>query len=339
MKTTTLYLGATGILLTAVACGSSAPSPELRTARNVYSQARSSEAVLLNPKGIHEANKALAQAEAAHEDDAGSARERHYAYIATRKSELAIAQASETLAHKEQERAAADYQAGLQHQSEQASRESTQYAEQLNQTQQQLQQNTQELQQREQRVAELQAAAEKAQQQLRQVEAMREEDGRLIISLSGVLFEAGGDKLSSASEGRLDTVAQALTAYPDRSIVIEGHTDDRGSDSTNQMLSQKRADSVRSYLQQRGVPAEQMRAVGRGEAQPVASNDTAEGRANNRRVEVIVEPAGAGVRHSATQPSSGATAQPAATLTSAPEPVESVPATSVGRPTQPAAQK
>jgi outer membrane protein OmpA-like peptidoglycan-associated protein len=236
MKTSTLYLGASGLVLTCLGCGASAPTPELMTARNVYSQARSSEAVLLNPKGVHEAEKALAIAEAAHKDDAGSAAERNYAYIATRKSELAMAQASEALAQKEQQRAASDYQAGLQRDAEQKARENTQYAQQLNQTQQELQQNSQELQQREQKLAELQAAADKAQQQLKQMEAVREEEGRLIISLSGVLFESGGDKLTTSSESRLDTVAQALAAYSDRSIVIEGHTDDRGSDATNQRI-------------------------------------------------------------------------------------------------------
>jgi outer membrane protein OmpA-like peptidoglycan-associated protein len=301
MKTSTLYLGASGLVLSCLACGASAPTPELMTARNVYSQARSSEAVLLNPKGVHEAQKALAIAEAAHKDDAGSATERNYAYIATRKSELAIAQASEALAHKEQQRAAADYQAGLERNSQQTARENTQYAQQLNQTQQQLEQNSQELQQREQKLAELQAAAQKAEEQLKQLEAVREEEGRLIISLSGVLFETGGDRLSQNAESRLDKVAQALTAYPDRSIVVEGHTDATGSDASNQQLSQKRADAVRAYLQQRGVPAEQMRAIGRGESQPIASNDTAEGRANNRRVEVIIEPAN-GQRHSQTEP-------------------------------------
>lgn len=291
MITTRLYLGATGLALLCGACGASAPSPELMTARNVYSQARSSEAAQLNPLGVHEAHKALSVAEAAHEDDPGSARERNYAYIATRKSELAIAQASEALAKKEQERAEAEYRAGLEQRTEQAAQQSTQYAQQLTQTQQELQASAQELAERERKLAELQAASERAQAQLRKMESMREEAGRLIISLSGVLFEAGGNELSAAAQSRLDTVAQALAAYPDRNIVIEGHTDDRGSDATNQQLSQKRADAVRQYLESRGVPAARMRSIGRGESTPVASNDSAEGRANNRRVEVVVEPA------------------------------------------------
>ena len=293
MITTRLYLGATGLALLCGACGAAAPSPELMTARNVYSQARSSEAAQLNPLGVHEAHKALSVAEAAHEDDPGSTRERNYAYIATRKSELAIAQASEALAKKEQERADAEYRVGLEQRSEQAAQQSTQYAQQLTQTQQELQASAQELAERERKLAELQAASERAQAQLRKMESMREEAGRLIISLSGVLFEAGGNQLSAAAQSRLDTVAQALAAYPDRNIVIEGHTDDRGSDATNQQLSQKR-----------GVPAARMRSIGRGEAAPVASNDSAEGRANNRRVEVVVEPATAADsrRPGATEP-------------------------------------
>jgi outer membrane protein OmpA-like peptidoglycan-associated protein len=261
------------------------------TARNVYSQARSSEAAQLNPKGVHEAHKALSVAERAHADDAGSATERHYAYIATRKSELAIAQASQALALKEQQRAEQDYQAALERHSEQMAQESSQYSQQLTQTQEQLQASGEELRAREQKLAELQAAAERAQAQLRQMEAIREEEGRMIISLSGVLFEQGGNQLSASAQARLDTVAQALAAYPDRNIVVEGHTDATGSDATNQDLSQRRADAVRTYLEARGVPAERMRAVGRGESTPIASNDTPEGRANNRRVEVVVEPA------------------------------------------------
>jgi outer membrane protein OmpA-like peptidoglycan-associated protein len=292
MKTATrLYFGASALALASAACGASAPTPELMTARNVYSQARSSEAAQLNPKGVHEAHKALSVAERAHAEDAGSATERHYAYIATRKSELAIAQASQALALKEQQRAEQDYQAALERHSEQMAQESSQYSQQLTQTQEQLQASGEELRAREQKLAELQAAAERAQAQLRQMEAIREEEGRMIISLSGVLFEQGGNQLSASAQARLDTVAQALAAYPDRNIVVEGHTDATGSDATNQDLSQRRADAVRTYLEARGVPAERMRAVGRGESTPIASNDTPEGRANNRRVEVVVEPA------------------------------------------------
>lgn len=195
MKTATrLYLGASALALV-TACGASAPTAELMTARNVYSQARSSEASQLNPRGVHEAHKSLSLAERAHADNPGSAAERHYAYIAARKSELAIAQASEALALKEQERAEQDYQASLERRTEQMAQESSQYSQQLTQTQERLQESAEELRAREQKLAELQAAAERAQAQLRQMEAVREEEGRMVISLSGVLFEAGGNQL------------------------------------------------------------------------------------------------------------------------------------------------
>jgi outer membrane protein OmpA-like peptidoglycan-associated protein len=329
MKTATrLYFGASALALAGAACGASAPTPELMTARNVYSQARSSEAAQLNPKGVHEAHKALSAAEQAHTEDAGSATERHYAYIATRKSELAIAQASQALALKEQQRAEQDYQAALERHSEQKAQESSQYSQQLTHTQEQLQASGEELRAREQKLAELQAAAERAQAQLRQMEAIREEEGRMIISLSGVLFEQGGNQLSASAQTRLDTVAQALAAYPDRNIVVEGHTDATGSDATNQDLSQRRADAVRTYLEARGVPAERMRAVGRGESTPIASNETPEGRANNRRVEVVVEPARQQRTSSAPQATPGEASPSTAGGAGVPAPPDASPRTS-----------
>jgi outer membrane protein OmpA-like peptidoglycan-associated protein len=79
-------------------------------------------------------------------------------------------------------------------------------------------------------------------------------------------------------------------ATKERNIVVEGHTDSRGSEKHNLDLSQRRADSVRSYLVARGYEADRMQARGIGKGRPTTSNDTAEGRANNRRVEIIVQP-------------------------------------------------
>ena len=276
MKTTRLFhLGVSGLALICAACGASSPSKELLTARSAYAEARNGEAARLNPTGVHEAYKALQSAEAAFEDDAGSAKERNYAYIATRKSELAVAEASEALARQEQQRADETYQAALQQQAE----EGSQYAEQLTQTQQQLQ--------------ETQAAAAEAEKELRQMQALREERGRMVISLTGVLFETGEAELSALAKSRLDLVANALSAYPDRKVVIEGYTDAQGDEEKNRALSQLRANAVREYLQERGVPAERLRAEGKGESNPIASNDTPTGRANNRRVEIVLPLPGA----------------------------------------------
>jgi len=282
--------GFAAFVLIGAACGGAAtPSTELLSARNAYSEARNGEAAKLNPSGVHDAAEALQKAEAAHKDDAGSQREKNYAYIALRRSELAIAAASEALARQEQQRAEETYKSQLEQQSAQANQQNTQYVQQLTQTQRELQQNTQTLQQKQQELQAARITADQAQAELRQAEAVREEEGRMIISLSGVLFEPGGNTLSQVAERRLDTVAHALGAYADRPIVIEGYTDAQGSESMNQELSQRRAEAVREYLERRGVPAGRLRAVGKGESNPVATNETAEGRASNRRVEIVVD--------------------------------------------------
>lgn len=282
MKTTRLYyLGVSGLALVCAACGASKPSPELVTARNMYTQARNGEAAQLNPSGVHEAYKALQAAEVAHEDDAGSSKERHRAYVATRKSELAIAQASEKLAMKEQERADVTYKQALQQQSAQLG---DQLAQQAQEADQQTSQYRDQLQQ-------AQAEAEQAQEELRRLESIKEEAGRTTISLPGVLFKVGQAELSPAAEARLATVASALKAYPDRDIVIEGFTDAQGDEEKNLALSEQRANAVREYLQSQGISGDRLRSEGRGEANPIASNDTAEGRAYNRRVEIVVDTA------------------------------------------------
>lgn len=105
------------------------------------------------------------------------------------------------------------------------------------------------------------------------------------IALSNVAFELGSDRLTSSSREALNGIAASLRSQSDLSIEIAGHTDSLGSDALNMDLSQRRADSVRSYLIEQGVAAEQLTAKGYGPHQPVADNATASGRAMNRRVE------------------------------------------------------
>jgi outer membrane protein OmpA-like peptidoglycan-associated protein len=84
-------------------------------------------------------------------------------------------------------------------------------------------------------------------------------------------------------------VATALLAVRARNLIVEGHTDSQGSESYNQDLSQRRADAVRDYLVQKGYPADHIQARGKGEGSPIADNASPEGRANNRRVEIVIE--------------------------------------------------
>jgi outer membrane protein OmpA-like peptidoglycan-associated protein len=108
------------------------------------------------------------------------------------------------------------------------------------------------------------------------------------VSLSDVLFDTGKSTLHPGAREKLAKISGIVLAYPDLRLAIEGNTDSVGSDAMNQTLSEQRADSVRDYLAQENIPTSSMTAQGFGKTQPVATNDTAEGRQQNRRVELVV---------------------------------------------------
>jgi outer membrane protein OmpA-like peptidoglycan-associated protein len=110
-----------------------------------------------------------------------------------------------------------------------------------------------------------------------------------VINLKGVLFDF--DKATLRPEGRatLDNAAALFQKHPDITVEVAGHTDSRGSDSYNQKLSLRRANSVKAYLSEQGIAASRMTVKGFGESSPVTSNKTAAGRAQNRRVELVIQ--------------------------------------------------
>ena len=109
-----------------------------------------------------------------------------------------------------------------------------------------------------------------------------------MITLSGsVLFRSNGTDLLPAALRRLDEVASVLVAQGE-TAVVEGYTDSKGSPSSNVDLSQRRAEAVRRYLVSRGCPTDHLVARGMGPDRPVADNASGEGRANNRRVEIVI---------------------------------------------------
>ena len=121
--------------------------------------------------------------------------------------------------------------------------------------------------------------------------AFKEEERGLVLTLSGsVLFTSNQATLLVSAENRLNQISEALIAAGNRSLLVEGYTDSRGQDSYNLDLSQRRADAVRSYIVSRGYPGDKIRASGQGKNRPIADNGNAEGRANNRRVEIVVLP-------------------------------------------------
>ncbi len=106
---------------------------------------------------------------------------------------------------------------------------------------------------------------------------------------SDILFEIDSASLVGASTSTLDQVAVVLTDYPKTAVVVQGHTDSTGSEEHNQGLSERRAKSVQNYLVGRGVDGTRMVALGYGEGQPRDTNDTAEGRKRNRRVNILLK--------------------------------------------------
>ncbi|TJY61015.1 OmpA family protein [Sinimarinibacterium sp. CAU 1509] len=129
--------------------------------------------------------------------------------------------------------------------------------------------------------------ADELQRQITELNA-RETDRGLVVTLGDVLFATGRSELRGGTPGDLGKLAAFLNKYPDRSVIIEGHTDSVGSENSNFSLSERRAASVKSYLVGQGVSSSRVTSTGKGEGSPVAGNDSTSGRAQNRRVEVII---------------------------------------------------
>ena len=128
--------------------------------------------------------------------------------------------------------------------------------------------------------------ADSLEAQLADLKLQKTERG-LVLTLGDVLFDTGQATLKPAAFETLDRLAMALREKSARKVLIEGHTDNVGSDESNRGLSERRAQSVQSALIQRDVPRSQITALGKGENFPIASNDSADGRQSNRRVELI----------------------------------------------------
>ena len=125
-------------------------------------------------------------------------------------------------------------------------------------------------------------------QQLNTVLATRDSARGLIANMSDVLFKSGSFQLLAGARERLAKVSGIVLAYPSLRLSVEGHTDSVGGDDCKQQLSERRAEAVRDYLAQQGIAFDSVTASGFGKTAPVASNDTLEGRQQNRRVELVL---------------------------------------------------
>jgi len=226
-----------------------------------------------------QAQQAAEQARMEQERRAQADAARQAAERARHDAELATAQAQQAAAQAAQDRAAADAAraaALAQQQSAQAEADRARLAAQ------------QADRERQQAEAEKTQLRERLRQQLNLILETRETARGLIVNISDVLFDFNKYTLKPGAREKMAKVSGILLAYPGLKIQVEGHTDSIGSDEYNQRLSEQRADAVRDYLAAQGVPSGSVTAVGLGKAQPVASNDTAAGRQQNRRVELVV---------------------------------------------------
>ena len=130
--------------------------------------------------------------------------------------------------------------------------------------------------------------AKEIQQSIPGAEVIPYEEGIIVKFDSGILFGVDKSELQANARQNIDNLAASLNKYPDTDIMVIGHTDASGSDSYNMTLSQKRAASVRDYAVSKGVSSGRLKTVGKGENEPIASNDTVEGMSQNRRVEIVI---------------------------------------------------
>jgi outer membrane protein OmpA-like peptidoglycan-associated protein len=141
---------------------------------------------------------------------------------------------------------------------------------------------------RDQAEKDAQALRERLKDQLNMILSTRDTARGLIVNMSDVLFDFNQSTLKPETREKLAKISGILLAYPTLHLSVEGHTDSIGTDEYNQKLSERRADSVRDYLTSNGINPANVEAIGMGKANPVASNDTAAGRSQNRRVEMVV---------------------------------------------------
>ena len=257
-----------------VGCSASEPPQELVNARNAYQKASTGQAAKLVPAELHKARVALTIAEDSFNNEPDSYKTRDLAYIADRKAKIAEGLAGSVSEKTATENANKDYQ-------------KTQ-TEILKNTKEDLAASEKDARLKKEQLASEQKARLEAEAALAKLAAKEEERG-LVITLSGsVLFASNESVLMPTAQTKLNEVAEALLATKERKLTIEGHTDSQGTSSYNHDLAQKRADAVRSYIISRGYPGNMIYAIGIGENRPIADNNSAEGRANNRRVEIIV---------------------------------------------------
>jgi len=257
MKNPIVIVAPIASLILLSACGGAPKQLDaLESARTAYKSASANELVVKHAASeLDEARMALANADRIHKKDGKQGHTEHYAYVASKKVKIA-----ELIAQRKEDDA----------------RLST-----MNLERQRVQ-----LDARSKEVDQARDEALAMQRQLEEMQAQVTERG-IVATLGDVLFDIGEASLKASSAANIDKIASFMKSYSDRSAIVEGHTDNMGDDDFNLDLARERAFSVRAALVARGVDRSRITINSRGEAAPVADNNTAAGRQKNRRVEVI----------------------------------------------------
>lgn len=267
-----VFLASLSALL--MACGGPAiPPQELNDARAAYAEAAKGPAADLAPAQLDTAKQSLDAAQRNFDEEGPTQKTKDLAYVAHRRAEIAGAEGGREKAERKRAASDKDFKnaqiQGLENYQKTKEALASEKAARME--------------------AERKAAAAMA--SLNEIAKVKEESRGVVITLSGsVLFATGKSDLLPIAKDKLNQVAKALTDQGFKSIVVQGYTDSVGSVSDNDALSLRRAQSVRDYLVSKGVPSEKATAEGKGASNPVASNNTPDGRAENRRVEIVVTP-------------------------------------------------
>ena len=267
MKTQRNWLTAgIGALIILGGCASTpSTTPELERARDAVAKVASMpDSSTLASAELNAAQETLRKAEEAAREREPDSEVAHLAYVAEQQAAIAEAKMNEAKALQDTESAEAQRNAAL-------------------------------LEARERDVVEAKADAARAQadaaEAWRQVEEAQETARGVVLTFGDMLFDTGGAVLKPGAQLLLDKLAAYLEQNSSAKAIIEGHTDNVGSDAMNQALSERRAAAVATALQMRGIGIDRLEIMGLGESYPVATNDTSAGREENRRVEVVLSDA------------------------------------------------
>lgn len=278
-----LVAAAVGAVLISACASTPKTLPEVEQARtDVQTLARDPMAEQIASKELSDARNSLQGADLAlksgKKEDA-----LHYAYLASQQAQTGEARINEERAKGQVAKGEADRNRVLLEarttEAERAAADAKAQAAQAEAARQQAEASRSE-------ALAAKAEADDMQRQLAELQAKQTERG-MVLTLGDVLFDTGAATLKPGADVVMGRVADFMQKNAETKVMIEGHTDSRGSDQYNEELSQRRAEAVRTALATRGIDRNRVEAVGKGEGFPVASNDSSAGQQQNRRVEIV----------------------------------------------------